>query len=474
MKENEDDKEIGSNPASELTQTLNSFLIQLDALFEAQDRVMSLLWANEKEAVASLGKVVETLKSSRVADGKFRLTSDSDEWENIKKVIKFSRKATEARRLISHSFLVSMVSQYDAFFSSAVRKLFLLRPEKIRSGDRSISIKDLVRYSTIDEALMELVNDEVDEVLRGSHLDQLEWLSKKFGFTIDAKLDIVQRFIEIAERRNICVHSDGRVSKYYVDCCKKLDSKFVTKKKIGEWVPIGSKYLRMSRNVLFEVGLRAIQTAWRKARPDQGKEQAGMLIDITFELLNLEDYDLAKNIGDFTLELRDISDVHRKSLVVNAAIAYKLGGDSHKAMEILDKVDWSASESKFKLAVAVLRGDFERASYLMEAVPKEGDGAISASHYRSWPLFIDARNDEEFKNAFQRKFGEPLAAQFVEVPSDANELINDPFIQGRTDDIEELSFDAVASTPNQSASLTLETSTENLLINENPSDGSVN
>jgi hypothetical protein len=415
-----------TRPLTHLTKELfeisNRLLVQLDALVETIMTVIVILIANSKKAKKEYDDAFAKLQS--LADGD---SPDIDGfWSEHKRfeVIRNVRnKAEEALRMFPQSLFVSMVSQFDAFFSSASRTLFLLRPEKIRSGDRSITVAELVKHKTIEDALVELVNDEVDEVLRGSHIEQLEWISKTFDFKIDPKTPLVERFIEITERRNICVHSDGRVSKQYLERCKNIDQALVAQEAIGKWVVIGPTYLRSARDVLFEIGFRSIQIAWRKARPDQKKQQSKMLKDTGIELLKREDYDLAKNLYAFALELRDLTDQDRKHLAINSAIAHKFSGSEETANKILDAIDWSASESKYKMAVAVIREDYPRVISLMSGVPTEGEGSVSAKDYRQWPLFKAIRNDVAFATAFKEKFGESLQGEIERIMENESQLV---------------------------------------------------
>jgi hypothetical protein len=72
-----------------------------------------------------------------------------------------------ATYIVPQSFVVSMVSQYDAFLAASIKHLFLLKPEKIRSAEKTISVEELVRFDSIGEVLRELIiEDEVDEILR--------------------------------------------------------------------------------------------------------------------------------------------------------------------------------------------------------------------------------------------------------------------------------------------------------------------
>jgi hypothetical protein len=148
----------------------------------------------------------------------------------------------------------------------------------------------------------------------------------------------------------------------------------------------------MPETLLFETGIRTVQIAWHKVRPDQNAEQDKQLISTIFDLLSREDFTLARNISDFAADLRDVAgERSRRTLCVNRAQAYKWSGKGDEATKIINKLDWGASSAQFRLAVAVINDEFDTAGKLMAIVPTDGMDGIDASSYHLWPLFREAR-----------------------------------------------------------------------------------
>jgi hypothetical protein len=404
-------------PEVVLSETANSFLLKLDALLETVNRIMLIVTKSAQRARDEHNAYLDLLKE-RQGTQHISLTLGTPEYREYLKLLNARKKAVEAQRIVPQSFLVSMVSQYDAFLAVAIRNLFLLKPEKIRTGDKTISVGELVKFKSIEELIQELIEEEIDEVLRGSHLSQLQWMTRKFDFSFEDDDPLVQKFIEITERRNCCVHSEGALSKQYLERTKNLKAADKSEGAVGKNLPISRVYMNQVRNMLFEIGIQTVQTAWRKLRPDQNSEQDGFLTDIIFELLLREDFALARNISDFSAELRGITDeTRRRIFCINRAQAYKWTGKDEEAKRIVNKLDWGASSAKFKLAVAVLNDNIEGASKLMREVPIEGPDGIDASDYRIWPLFKEARKLEVFQEAFASKFDEPLLRKDIDIPS---------------------------------------------------------
>jgi hypothetical protein len=124
------------------------------------------------------------------------------------------------------------------------------------------------------------------------------------------------------------------------------------------------------------------------------------------ELIHLGRYRLAARIASDAL--RNIKswrkDVVRRMIVINRAQSIKWAGEDERCVEMLEYEDWSASSKDFRLACAVLRGNFQRARDLMILL---GDNAEYADEeaYHLWPLFREFRSTSEFQEAFEEVFG---------------------------------------------------------------------
>ena len=174
--------------------------------------------------------------------------------------------------------------------------------------------------------------------------------------------------------------------------------------------------MQATHDTLSEVAVKLAQISWRKCRPDQLKAQDDMLHNITYELLEREEYRLARNLLDFaTTQIRKVySDEIAKYYLVNRAIAYRETGKPEVVEKILSSIDWSALSLKFQMARAVLADDRAEVIRLMDLAPIDGD-EITASRIRRWPLFKRLRRDQEFGVAFLKKYGEPIHVATVDL-----------------------------------------------------------
>src|SRR5690606_26404612 len=110
------------------------------------------------------------------------------------------------------SLLVSLVSHFDAYVGRLIRAIYLRKPELLNSSERKLSFEELVRYDSIEAVREFVIEKEVESVLRGSHVEQFRWMERTYDVPLTKGLDSWPLFVELMERRNLFVHTDGIVS----------------------------------------------------------------------------------------------------------------------------------------------------------------------------------------------------------------------------------------------------------------------
>jgi hypothetical protein len=316
-----------------------------------------------------------------------------------------------AKSLLPRSLHVTLVSQYDAYLGRLLRYIFMNKPEVLNGSDRKITFEQLTQFSSIEEGREFVIEKEIESVLRTSHIDQFKWMEKAFDITLTKNLSSWPNFIELTERRNLFVHTDGVVSNQYLTVCKvnkcKLDDS-ITEGSIL-WVP--QKYFESSCECIYEIGIKLGHVLWRKLFPDQRKAADSALTKITYDLIDIGKYQLACNVLDFVCEeLKKFSnESYQLVLIVNRAQSYKWNGDEDRCNKIMRAVDWTAKGDEFKLADAVLSADWDRATWIMKRIGTEGP--VSKQDYRDWPLFRELRKETCFLETFQEIFGEEFSVK---------------------------------------------------------------
>jgi hypothetical protein len=316
------------------------------------------------------------------------------------------KRIDAGQEVAPRSFLVALISQYDAYLGNLLKSLLSLRPELLESSERSLTFAELCKFKSIDDAREYILEKEVESFLRKSHSEQFSWLEKKFGINLKTDLLIWPTFIEITERRNLYVHTDATVSTQYLEVCG-ANGALGTEIKIGDQLEMTGNYFQIAYEAIYEVGVKLGQVLWRKLMPDQAREADEALTSITYFLLDERRLNLAKALltfADVTLGKRHADEYFRLIFLINRALVSYLAGEKAQCLKILDTQDFSAVSNLFKLAELVLREKFDNAGELMKEIGNKN--RPFKFEYLNWPLFEVFRNTEQFASAFQELFGE--------------------------------------------------------------------
>lgn len=342
------------------------------------------------------------------------------DFKNINKYLDLDKKAQNsflAERLIQRNFIVSLVSQFDAYVGSLIRKIFIIKPELLNGSERNLTFSKLSEYESINEAKEYIIEKEIESVLRDSHHNQFKWLESKLGMTLTKDLPSYCDFIEITERRNLFVHSNGVVSSQYLSVCNRHKYKFDKVITTGQELKVNNEYFAKAYRVLFEIGTKLSQVIWRKLLPNDLENADMSLNDILYRLLQRKEYKLAINLSDFatTILKKHSSQEFKLVFNVNKAQAYKWDGQDEVCTKMMKNMDWSAMSDKFKLSKAILLDDFETVYRLMKKIGKDKD-EIPQEGYKEWPLFNKVRQEVKFKEVYKEIFDEEY--EFVKYDDD--------------------------------------------------------
>ncbi len=336
----------------------------------------------------------------------------------VKKITKFEELKRAQSNIDSalyqtpRALIVALVSCLDAYLGDLLKSLFYLKPEILNSSERQLTFKQLVKFKDIDAAREYITEKEVESIIRESHAKQIKLIEQKFDLPLTKDLDIWTSFIELTERRNLFVHTDGIVSNQYLEVCR-LHGVEVTNVSAGDRLSVSRSYFNDAYNCIYEFGVKLGIVLWRKIAPDELEDADTTFLDITFNLLKSGEYALSKKLFQFATQLKKHgSNRLRRVFVINLAIACKWGGDAAEANKILDSEDWSDSASEFLLAVSVLKDKFVEAEAIMRQFPD----SVNRSSYESWPLFKEFRKTDNFLNAYKEIFGEDFEVEEKRTP----------------------------------------------------------
>ncbi len=388
---------------------ITGFIRQIDSL--STSLVLAL-----KVTAAVQGKISDTIsgffeKHATLLAETEHHASYSIERQHIAQYENLKRQRENAELTLSilpRSFVVSLVTLFDAFMARLIRALYYTKPELLSGAEHSLSFAQLLELNSIDVAKEYVLEREIERLLRMSYAEQFAWLENTFGVQLRKEFSHIWRdFIEVTERRNHFIHRNGIASNHYFTVCQEQGIPVDQTIRVGDILPVSPDYFDAAYVCIYEISVKLGHRIWRKVKPDELDKADNNLIAITHNLIAVGRYDLAIALLDFAMLTLDshFSDETRRTFVLNRAQAYKWNRQENICSLILTKDDWTASSDKFKLAVAVLSDNFALAIKLMEKIgPDEAQDVC----YKEWPLFKELRKTIEFHRTYEKIFNKPF------------------------------------------------------------------
>ena len=416
---NTEENKNESDDAFKFGISVNKLFGQLESLASSIYLAMEALKSEQKKKQKKMEEILDDVTIESNDNNVYKFTMHPDIYPSFNQNIKNIRSLNESIVQIPRAFLVSAVSQYDSYYASLIRDIFNVKPEIINTSEKKYSIGDISNYQSINEIKESAIDSIVDNLLRGTHKEQIKWLYDKVGLTgISLEPGVEFKFHEIMERRNLFVHCDGIVNHTYLRKLKEYNSKIGEKIKIDDKLYVPAEYFIEAIGILSYVALFLKQISWRKLLPHEKKDANSELITIGFDMIEKEHYELSNKIFDLSLSKEFINELDNESALIcklNKIQTLKWMGNEVEAKDYLEKCDWSGCSLEYTLAVSVLKNEFKVAKDIMISIGNKND-MFNVHSYKTWPIFKEFRMSKEFLEAFQIVFKEEYKDIVVDRP----------------------------------------------------------
>lgn len=394
----------------EVYDNLNNFIENINCLQETFDLSEVNLRIQQDKANKEYNDFVKRYTING-EDGEPTLQIPDSQIRIYNKLERRLRRAQKSVTLIPPSYIVTLVSLFDSFFSGLVRCVYSLCPNKLNESQKSITYKDICDYRSIQEIRKMLIDSVIEDLLRDSHDKQFSWLAKAFDLDTVKKFDGWSQFVELTERRNLFVHSDGIVSLQYLSVCK--DHKVsVAGISLGQKLAADSVYFNESYKLVYRMAIQLTQILINRlyigTYTNDTSDRDKVLINNVYELISEEHYDIAIAVSNFALDKcyhRNGKD--RGFIILNLAQAHKWSGNNDKCLEILDDEDTSMWNDDLTVPKLCLQDKFDEAYPLIEKVGTSSE-VLTTKAYREWPIFRALREQDDFTKLFNAVFNEDL------------------------------------------------------------------
>jgi len=417
----------------QLLSIIDEYLVDLECLREMHASVVPVLKAQDKERENALSEIFRLAKDSGEETSELQEeniavpngnesneeTADADEDENNKeekKKITFKIKRTDleyitanvkkikkAEKLFEKQLIVTLVSRFDEFLGKVLKLILEQNPEWVISADKTISYKDLIALKSVDKAIQGIIYKEVEDLLRDSHEKQIQYIDEKLKIGIKESFSKLKEFLEVAERRNLFVHTGGTVSSQYIDKYRSFGYK--VKCSLGDELGSNIEYFNSAFLVYFEIGLRIGQASYRRVFEDEIEIADQALNNLAVKFMNLGEYSLSEVITEFDLaipeKLRSSDTEFLYFAKINRAVSQKFQDKDFE--NGLSKDPWKVFHPKYALSIHVLREEYSDAAKLMKS--DEIKSSIGQEGFRAWPVFKLFRQTDEFKESYKEIYG---------------------------------------------------------------------
>lgn len=325
---------------------------------------------------------------------------------------------------LAKSLFTQLFAEFDAFLGKLLNVIYLNDEKLLKGISREISLSDLLEFSDLRSVKIAMLNKEIETVRRDSYIDQFSTLEKKFKIELK-KFAEWSAFVELSQRRNIIMHNGGIVIEQYISVCRKEGYSFGEETNIGDHLNVSYNYFKNASRILSKVGLMLAYTLWSKNFPKDMSLIHDSLNETIYNSLLNKQWEFVSELGDFVFSqpmMRGISEINHKVRIINYCIGLKFSGKNSAVMKVIDSVDWSANYRDFKLAIEVLRENYNEAITIMKSIGKNGE-IIYQHCYHTWPLFTQFREEQEFYDAYFEIYGEHFS-ESLELQNETIEIVS--------------------------------------------------
>jgi hypothetical protein len=317
--------------------------------------------------------------------------------------------------------ILAMVATFDSVFAEIIKSFLQMNPARFEGDSFKVSVADAIRAGSIEKMIEQIIEDEVFELMRGSHHEQTEFVRDKLGVDVSSSWARYADFIEIFERRNLVAHGEPKFNQRYLDKCNRHGT-VERLGKLGEPVSLGTGYLRHAADIILEYGILLIFSLWKKHSKKTESELYDWVNTIALKAISRKRYKAASRILEYTLAIKSKSfdDKSRKMQRVNLANAYYRAEDPKKAEAVLAEEDWSAVSEDFLICISAIKNDIDDVVSRMQSVSDRG--LLSSEDFREWPAFENIKRDERFAEEYKRLFGKSIIPHHLLTSSNISDL----------------------------------------------------
>ena len=295
--------------------------------------------------------------------------------------------------ILTRSSFITLNNYFESLFSDLLTFYFKNYPGLLIDKKISISLSNLSKYCSIEEANDDLIIREIENLLLELNFEELKrYFRDTLKISLEEKIINWERINEIRERRHIIVHNNSIINKKYIKRSNNLDNF-----NEGDNVNINDEYFNKSLEEIKLAGSILIFNCWGIWDKKEATSAIREIMVLTFDMLNLSRYDFVIKICEYVKNnikgQNDDEEDYLLRIHYNYCIALKRLGLNDKLSQSLKKVKVGTLSPIFKIAHSVLSNDFK--TYFENLDKAQMVDELSFDNIIEWPLFEDIRKNPE-------------------------------------------------------------------------------
>lgn len=346
-------------------------------------------------------KIIENMKITDDGDIEFELKGPDVKKRIMESVRNMDYKIKQDKILYSGTLMLLVV-----YFEEMLSKMLLtdlLKYPRIRIEENSITFEELKDLGSIDEAKKYLIEKEVNNIMK-ENCDY--WFNEHIKKLLKLKLENYyknkNKFNEIMARRNLLVHNEGIVNKYYIN---RVGKNNIYSAKIGKKLYVDNEYIKEALEIFEEVGVALLIELYLKEEINN-EDKVYLFEIITDGYLFKEKYRIALALYELLLDSKKISGQLRKYCELNYWQCHKWLGTTNDKVKELEKEDYSIYDVRLKLGGLALQGKYDE---FYEAFNKQNE--ITLECLKEWPIFKLIREDDRFRKMIEDEEANTVLAE---------------------------------------------------------------
>lgn len=310
--------------------------------------------------------------------------------KEIKKDISNVDQAQNHISILYKNSLISLLSSVEWFFSQILHFYYDKFPDSSGIQKKSLTLSDLKNFGSIDDAEKYLIDNKIEEILRGSFDSWVSLLKSELSLKLGYLDSIEFELIEIYQRRNLLVHNGGVVNTIYLS---KVDENYRKNIIINDVLDVDKSYLDNAICKLQKTFILIASELWKKLDKED-RLRGNVLSEIVYNNLLQERWDICEGLAYFIMNDSQLQPTDKIIAQLNYWLCLKRTNRLGQAKGDIDKADFSDKKEIFQLGLFAIKNNKEA---FFEVLPTALESKqLDIESLEEFPIFEEMRLSVEY------------------------------------------------------------------------------